>query len=616
MPGTVRFTPRRYVTKIWDFGNFDISPDGRLLAYSANREAHWSIYVRDLRSGREWALVKSDKPMRNPEFSPDGRWIAMQADLDGDENFDLYVAPSKGGEPRNLTGHRMDDASPRWSPDGSKIAFISNRDRDRENVFVMSASGGDANQLTAIDEIVSEIAWRPEGTGIAFSAGVGQLDWIGLVDLQGRVERVVSFPDAEAHLGGDYGHPFPWSPDGRRLAFASNLHGWNDIGVLDLATRELRWVVRNRREKLRPVWSPDGSRLAYLENRDGNVQVKSASASGRGIQAVSPAEGVAQRARWHPDGGLVYLHSSQTQPARLIAQRGSRRRVLVDGARVAVPRGELARPRLVRYTTFDGRKIPAWLFTPPKTRFRNAAVVIPHGGPESQTTNAWEDGDFAGQYLVAQGFAVLFPNYRGGTGYGRAWRKISDRDLGGADMEDILAGGRWLLEQGVCPPGRLGILGTSYGGYAVAHCLERAPDLWAVGVSIVGFFDWLTASKEERGNLAVYDRQKMGNYATEPDHFRKYSPYLYLEKIRSPVLFTGGANDPRCPVNDVRQMVAGMRRAGKTIEYLEFPDEGHWPRKKRNEIVLYERAIEWLGRHLPEETGARGKHARRRGTRR
>src|SRR3990172_13165062 len=82
MPGTVRFTPRRYVTKIWDFGNFDISPDGRLLAYSANREAHWSIYVRDLRSGREWALVKSDKPMRNPEFSPDGRSVAMQADLD------------------------------------------------------------------------------------------------------------------------------------------------------------------------------------------------------------------------------------------------------------------------------------------------------------------------------------------------------------------------------------------------------------------------------------------------------------------------------------------------------------------------------------------------------
>src|SRR3989304_1785143 len=205
MPGPVRFTPRRYVTKIWDFGNFDISPDGRLPPPPANREAHWSIYVRDLRSGREWALVKSDKPMRNPEFSPDGRWIAMQAALDGDENFDLCVGPSRGGEPRNLTGHRMDDASPRWSPDGSKIAFISNRDRDRENVFVMSASGGDANQLTAIDEIVSEIAWRPEGTGIAFSAGVGQLDWIGLVDLQGRVDRVGSFPGAEGHLGGGNG---------------------------------------------------------------------------------------------------------------------------------------------------------------------------------------------------------------------------------------------------------------------------------------------------------------------------------------------------------------------------------------------------------------------------
>jgi len=617
MPRNVTFTPRRWVRRIWELGNFDVSPDGRFLAYSANKGERWSIYVHDFATRRDRAVVKSDAPMRNPEVSPDGRRIAMQADLDGNENFDIYTVPVRDGAPRRLTDHPMDDASPRWSPDGSKIAFISNRDRDRENVFVMDASGGEPKKLTAVDDIVNEIAWRPDGMGLAFTVGVGHLDWVGYADFSGRIERLVSFPDAETRLGGDYGHPYPWSPDGRRLAFVSNQHDSTDVGVIDLATKATRWIVENRWEKLRPMWSPDGSRIAFLENHDGNVRLRTVLPSGRGARTVSPTEGVANRGRWHPDGkGLLYLHSTQTRPPRLVMHRGARPRTVLDASRAAIPKGELATPRLVRYTTFDGRKIPAWLLLPPKERYRNAAVVVPHGGPESQTMNAWEDGDFAGQYLVARGFAVLYPNYRGGTGYGRAWRKISDRDLGGADMEDILAGGRWLVKEGICPAGRLGILGTSYGGYSVAHCLEKAPEMWAVGVSIVGFFDWLTAATNERGNLAVYDRQKMGDYATEPDHFRKYSPYLYLEKIRAPVLFTGGANDPRCPVLDVQQMVDGMRKAGKVIDYLEFPDEGHWPRKKSNEIMLYERALDWVKRYLPDEAPPTSRPAGRRGRRR
>jgi dipeptidyl aminopeptidase/acylaminoacyl peptidase len=309
-------------------------------------------------------------------------------------------------------------------------------------------------------------------------------------------------------------------------------------------------------------------------------------------------DGSASHAAWDPDGsGLLYYHSSFTQPHRLRRWRDGRTTTLVDGLRGKLPAGELVDATLVRYASFDGRGIPAWLFEPTKDRSRHAAVVDPHGGPESQTVNEWRPRY---QFMAAEGFTVLAPNYRGGTGYGRAWRRLSDRDLGGGDMQDILAGGRWLIRTRRCAPRRLGAVGVSYGGYAVAHVLEQAPDLWAVGVSIVGYFNWLTATTNERGYLRRYDRQKMGDPDTDADLYRKFSPIHYLDRIRAPVLFTGGAHDPRCPVTEARAIVEQMKNMGKTVEYLEFPDEGHSPRKMANQIALNERVLDWLNRYLPD----------------
>ena len=598
MTRKVTFTPQRFLRKIWQLGNFDISPEGRWLAFSANKEEQWAVYLRDLETKREKVLIKSDQSVLNPEFSPDGRWIAVQSDFEGDENFNIYVVPKKGGATRKLTDTPADSAFPRWSPDGAKIAFISNRDRDRDNIFVVDAAGGEAKQLTFVDDIVNEISWRPDGQSVAFSAGSGIGDWVGLVDLNGNSEKLVTFPNSENYIAGDAGRPEPWSPDGRELAFTSNIHDTLDIGILNLETREVQWIVENRWDKTMPLWSPDGTRIAYLENRDGNIELRTVSSSGRGIRKISPSVGTTSRPVWHPDSlGLFYAHSTFVKPYEIIYQRGNRMSRIVEGAAVKLPRDELKMPKLVRYTSFDGRKIPAWLFVPPAGRSRNAAVVDPHGGPEAQVVNEWDAGY---QFMVALGYTVLAPNYRGSTGYGRAWRRISDRDLGGGDMKDIIASGRWLLEKNYCSPDRLGIIGISYGGYSVAHCLEQAPDLWVVGVSIVGYFNWFTATKNERGKLQMYDSNKMGTAEENGELFRKYSPIFYLDKIRAPVFFTGGARDPRCPVTEARQIVEEMRKMGKTVDYLEFPDEGHWPRKTSNQIRLYDHAFGWLNRFLPD----------------
>jgi dipeptidyl aminopeptidase/acylaminoacyl peptidase len=602
MARKVAYAPRRFLPKIWDLRNYDVSRDGRLLAYGVRRKDQWTVLVRDLRTGREHPALRTKESVSSPEFSPDGAWLAVQSDFEGDENHDIFVVPAKGGPARKLTDDPMDDASPRWSPDGTTIAFVSNRRGDRENVFVVDARGGEARQLTFEEDIVSDLAWRPDGASIAFTVGTGDRDWIAQVDLAGRTERLVSFPDAEAGFTADYGPAEPWSPDGGSLAFVSTVHDRQSIGILDLAARDIGWPVRGAHDASRPLWSPDGTTLAFLENRDGNIRLHTVRRDGRGRRPVSPAEGVATRAEWHRDGkGLFYQHSTAVRPWRLVLQRGARRTTIVDTVRTKLPVGEFATPKLVRYPAPDGTSIPAWLYVPRKGS-RRAGIVIPHGGPESQTLNEWDSGDYAPQFLVSQGFTVLYPNYRGGSGYGRTWRRSADRRLGEIDAQDTIAGGRWLLTKGIVPAGRLGVLGTSHGGYLTAHCLQQAPDLWSVGVSIVGYFNWLTETTTERGNLQKYDRWKMGDPATPEGValFEKLSPIHYLDRIRAPTLFTAGGHDPRCPPTEARAMVEAMRHAGKTVDYLEFPDEGHWPRQRANEIRLYERTIAWLDRFLPD----------------
>src|SRR3989442_549743 len=489
MQRKVTFTPRRFLKKIWQLGNFDVSPDGRWLAFAANKGDQWSVYLLDLRTKKDRILLQSEQSVLNPEFSPDGRWIAVQSVYEGDENYTIYLVPVRGAHVQKITDTPFDSAFPRWSPDGTKIAFLSNRDRDRDNVFVVDTGGGDARQLTNVDDIVGEIAWRPDGQSIAFCAGVGLLDYGGLVDLAGHMEKIVAFPDSESAIGGDLGRPRPWSPDGRELAFVSNVHDHVDLGVLDVKTKKVRFLVQSRWDKAMPLWAPDGWRIPLLENRDGNVQLKTVSRDGKGARAVSPAKGSASRAVWTPDAkGLFYQHSEFTQPTRLILRRGERAVTLVDSLREPLPKDELAPGKLVRYPSVDGRTISAWLFVPRKERRRNAALVDPHGGPETT----------------------------------------------------------------------------------------------------------------ERGYLRRYDRQKMGEPEVDADLYRKFSPIYFLDEIRAPVLFTGGAHDPRCPVTEARAMVEEMRKMGKVVDYLEFADEGHWPRKISNQIRLNERTLEWLKQYLPD----------------
>jgi dipeptidyl aminopeptidase/acylaminoacyl peptidase len=413
----------------------------------------------------------------------------------------------------------------------------------------------------------------------------------------GRDRKLLASSYAEYYLAQGITHPpRPWSPDGRYLAFTSNEKDTMDIGLLDVGRDKVSWLVVDGNEKFAPTWSPDGQHLAFLRLEEGNLRLYAVRPGGKPVP-FSPEKGMVASFAWSPGGeALLYTYSRADDPGALfVTTLRGRRRAVVRSARPGLPRMDLVPPCHVRYPSHD-RRIPALLYLP--RRRNGAGIVIPHGGPEASQLNEWYPEV---QLFASRGYVVIAPNYRGSTGYGRGFRKLSDRDLGGGDLRDVVNAARHLEAEGLASPDRIGIWGHSYGGFMALHALTQAPEVWRVGVSAMGFFNWKTAIEAERGYLQVYDRQKMGNPEDDPEFFRSRSPYFHLNNLRAPLLMFAGRQDPRCPVTEARQVRDKLQALGRKVEYVEYADEGHWPRKLDNEVDLLQRSLDFVLEHLPPE---------------
>ncbi|MEM2892148.1 MAG: S9 family peptidase [Thermoplasmata archaeon] len=578
-----------------DIQGFDVHPDGKRAICCVNRGENWELGMLDLVNGRMRRFLTADQSLTEPVFSPDGRTIAYQTDFQGDENHDIVTVTVDGKRIKKVTDGVEDNARPRFSPDGRWIAFVSNRQKDIENLYIVSSSGGKVIQLSNEPVPVRGIAWSPDGTKIAYHTGIYEEDYISIADVERRkTKRILSRRNVEYMIGGEYGPENPWSPDGRSILFMSNEHDPFDIGELDLATRRTRWVVRSPHDKYSPQWSPDGKALAYLEVDDPNLVVKVL--RGKNTRVVSPPDGFSRQMRWSPDGRYVYfVNGCATRQDELYRAVLRPRKVSRLHTKRFPPRS-LAYPALVKFPSFDGRKIPAMLFSP-KDRSRRAGIVMPHGGPDMQSLNEW---DPLPQMLVDRGFYVIAPNYRGSTGYGREFWQLHNHDLGGGDFLDTVYAGKYLVDSGLVARDRLGYWGASYSGFTCMLALTKFPDMWAAGVSIVGFFDWKTEIESERGFLRAYDLRKMGDPRKNREFFRERSPLYFLEHLKAPLLMTASCQDVRCPPEQSRMVVERLRKLGKVFEYHEYTDEGHWPRKRKNLIDLYKRSTDFLDRHIPK----------------
>lgn len=581
-----------------------VSPDGKKIAYVWDRDGVAHIYVIPAGGGFPRRVSPHGVPVEgsyadSPAWSPDGRWLAYVAGPEPAQRR-LWVVGVEGGSPRPLTVKGLSIAEPRWSPDGKWIAGVLDVEEHRRVVLVPFGQGDEMGWMVPISPAevdATDPQWAPDGNRIAFVLRTGpDSSAIWMATLQhGAATGLVEL------VGGDcWNHSPRWSPCGQALVFVSDRTGWAQLWLLSSGEREPRPVTHGTYEVSDPAWAPDGRRIAFVRHDAGNATLRVWVGSGTEA-VVGPRYGVVKKPAWVGQGeALAYLYASARTPTEIwltyMTNTSSEESIRLTWSSVGgVERAPLVEPECVYYKSRDGLRIHALLYRPPDTLGPVPAIVFPHGGPTSQHVNGWYP--FL-QYFVLKGYAILAPNFRGSTGYGRAYEMASRNLWGKADLDDVVAGLEWLESQSWVARGRVAIWGASYGGYLTLLALTKHPGRFACGVDMYGvsnrFTSWRDTDRLGRVNM----ERKIGRPASNVGLYREASPITYVQHLREPLLILHGEDDTRVPISQSVEMVEALRRIGKWVEFHRYPGEGHGFRRRENLLDVYTRIETFFSLYL------------------
>ncbi len=574
---------------------FDLSPADQRIAFSWNRSGAWEIYELPLpASGSPPAsearqLTHAPGGKFHPRYSPDGTRLACALDLDGSESFHIAVLELATGRQRDLTPNIAFAHQPNisWSPDGNELAVLSDAS-GRFCLYVLPMDGGPARLLLDTGHPCWDAHWSPEGTRIAV-----EVEWHGqdrsifLVDVRDGSRQQLRHNNEVLNAM----HP-SWSPDGSTLAFCADPAGWYRIGLCEAASGRIRWLEGGSGDYTDPGWSPDGSHIVAVHTRGADTSLRVWELLSGRLRDYTAGPGIHSHPHFTPRGDqIVLIFESPRQPCDLWlfdATAGAFSQ-LTDSLPPEVDTAGFTLPEEVWYPSIDGTMVPAMLYRPPAG---NApALVNIHGGPNWLYQRNWHP---LMSFLAAQGWAVLAPNYRGSTGYGRQWTQANYMRMGEVDTFDCAAGAQYLVREGFADPGRITVSGRSHGGYLTMTCLTEYPDLWAGGSAVVPFMNWFTCHASSRADLQHWDLENFGDPLENAELWRRRSPFFFLDRIEADVQLICGAHDPRCPASESTAARDRLQELGRHVELILYEDEGHGFLKLENVVDQELRRLAFL----------------------
>ena len=606
------------------FGNPEISgaqlsPDGAYMAFIKPYKEVRNIWVKEADAPFESAkpvTADTTRPIPGYLWSRDGKYILFVQDKGGDENYQVFAldpsaSPQEGAEvpeARNLTDVEGVRAIlygvPKSDPD---IIYVGMNDRDASwhDLYKVRISTGERELIRKNTDQI---------TGWTFDTQ-DQIRMASRTTEDGGTELLVVEGDAfrtcyscsvleECRIS-------RFHKDGKKAYLISN-KGEVDLTqlyLLDPQTGTTELVESDPENKvdfggtmfsdvtdelIATSYTADKTQY-YFKDSEWEKEYNWLKEELPGAE-ISMGSSTSDESKF-----LIYANSDTDPGAAYLYDREKKSLAFQYRPRPKLPVADLAEMTPMSYPSADGLEIPAYLTLPKGLEPKGLPLILfPHGGPWAR--DYWGYNSYA-QFLANRGYAVLNVNFRGSTGYGKAFLNAGNQEWGQKMQEDLTYGAMHLIQKGIADPKRIGIMGGSYGGYATLAGLTFTPDLYAAGVSIVGPSNLLTLLESippywESIRKMFYER--MGNPETEEGkaQLMKQSPLFSADKIRTPLMVVQGANDPRVKKAESDQIVVAMRELGLPVEYLCAPDEGHGFSRPENNMAFLAAAEKFLAAHL------------------
>ncbi len=596
-----------------------ISPDGRYISFLKPYKDTRNVWVK--RTGDPYSAAKlitndTKRPVTQYFWSRDGKYILFAQDQLGDENFNVYAvdpasSTAAGQEvptARNLTAAKgvraLIYSVPKNDPD---IMYVGLNDRDKawHDLYRVRISTGEKTLLRQNTERIA--AWVFDNTGTLRLAlrtadkgdtEILRVDPTGFTQVYSCNVFETCGPDrfnkdnSKVYMETNKG-----TPDLTRLVLfdpvtkTEQLVESDPLNRVDFGSATFSDVTN---ELIATSYQDDRTRI-YWKDKEWEKDYKL-------LQSKLPGKDLIPASSTNDERLWMIVASSDREPGeRYLFDRNTKQLTRQYQVYDKLPREALAPVKAISYTSAGGLTIPAYLTLPVGVAAKDLPLVVyPHGGPWGRDVWGY---DRTAQFLANRGYAVLQPNFRSSTGYGKKFLNAGNNEWGQKMQEDLTAGVRYLVSQGTVDPKRVGIMGGSYGGYATLAGLAFTPDVYAAGVSIVGpsnLITLLNSIPPYWEALRIIFHERMGNPNTPAGRaqLERQSPLNSAAKIKAPLLVAQGANDPRVNRAESEQLVIALRDRGFPVEYILAPDEGHGFARPINNLVLYTSAEKFLAKHL------------------
>jgi dipeptidyl aminopeptidase/acylaminoacyl peptidase len=382
--------------------------------------------------------------------------------------------------------------------------------------------------------------------------------------------------------------------------------GQPHAGAYTVATKKWAWLPKTPWEETSDIVTPDGKAMFVRTNNDGRSTLSRVELStmAKTDLALDPGRAsIPGLTAISPDGKRMFVtRSGADSPTMLYAyDLGANKAVpVVPLAMASLSPATLPKSQIVTYKSFDGTLISAVVTMPfnLKRDGSNPAIVIPHGGPTSQSQDGFSRYATA---FATRGYVVIQPNFRGSTGYGKAFQEANFQDLGGGDLKDTVAAKTFLVQSGYVNDKKVGIFGGSYGGFMSLMAIGRTPDEFAAAVQWFGIINWRTMYRDQDELLKAYQRSLLGTPEKDGAVYDAASPLTYMKAAKAPLLTIQGENDIRVPRGQAQEVHDLLKAKGNVVETIFYPEEGHGFQKRENQLDSLRRTIGWFDKYLKGE---------------